>query len=88
MISTAQAVMSLRPNTEWSMSGDDVENIIWHTEGVEPLTVAEVEAEKLRLEQEVLDVEAAKVAARESAMSKLAALGLSVSEVEAIVGSV
>jgi hypothetical protein len=88
MITTAQAVMSLRPNTEWSMNGDDVENIIWHTDGVEPLTTAEVEAEKLRLEQEVLDVEAAKVAARESAMSKLAALGLSVSEVEAIVGSV
>jgi hypothetical protein len=70
------------------MNGDDVENIIWHTEDVEPLTTAQVEAEKLRLEQEVLDVEAAKVAARESAMSKLAALGLSVSEVEAIVGSV
>jgi hypothetical protein len=70
------------------MSGDDVENIIWHTDGVEPLTVAEVEAEILRLEQEAVDVEAAKVAARESAMSKLAALGLSVSEVEAIVGSV
>jgi len=88
MISTAQAVMSLRPNTEWSMSGDDVENIIWHPEGVEPLTVAEVEAEMQRLEQAAVDVEAAKVAARESAMSKLAALGLSVSEVEAIVGSV
>jgi hypothetical protein len=70
------------------MNGDDVENIIWHTDGVEPLTVAEVEAEMLRLEQEVLDVEAAKVAARESAMSKLAALGLSDSEVQAIVGSV
>jgi hypothetical protein len=70
------------------MNGDDVEGIIWHTDGVEPLTVAEVEAEMQRLEQELLDVEAAKVAARESAMSKLAALGLSVSEVEAIVGSV
>ena len=88
MITTAQAVMSLRPDTEWSMNGDDVENIIWHTDGVEPLTVAEVEAEMQRLEQEVLDVEAAKVAARESAMSKLAALGLSDSEVQAIVGSV
>ena len=88
MITTAQAVMSLRPNTEWSMNGDDVENIIWHTEGVEPLTTAEVEAEMERLEQAAVDVEAAKVAARESAMSKLAALGLSDSEVQAIVGSV
>jgi hypothetical protein len=39
-------------------------------------------------EAERVAVEAAKVAAKESAILKLAALGLSVSEVEAIVGSV
>jgi hypothetical protein len=88
MITTAQAVMSLRPGVEWSMNGDDVENIIWHTPDVEPLTTAEVEAEILRLEQAAVDAEAAKVAARESAVAKLSALGLNLSEVEAIVGSV
>jgi hypothetical protein len=40
MITTAEAVMSLRPGAEWSMNGDDVEGIIWHTEGVEPLTTS------------------------------------------------
>jgi hypothetical protein len=35
MITTQQAVMSLRPGAEWSMNGDDVEGIIWHTEGVQ-----------------------------------------------------
>ena len=88
MITTAEAVASLRPNIEWSMNGDDVEGIIWHTPDVEPLTTAEVEAEMQRLEQASVDAEAVKVAARESAMAKLAALGLNVSEVEAIVGSV
>jgi len=88
MITTAQAVMSLRPNVEWSMNGDDVENIIWHTPDVEPLTTAEVEAEILRLEQAAVDAEAAKVAARESAIAKLSALGLNIDEVNAIVGSV
>ena len=88
MITTAHAIMSLRPNIEWSMNGDDVENIIWHTPNVEPLTTAEVETEILRLEQAAVDAEAAKVAARESAMAKLSALGLNVSEVEAIVGSI
>ena len=39
-------------------------------------------------EQERDAVEAARVAARESAMVKLAALGLNVSEVEAIIGGV
>ena len=85
---TAEAVASLRPNVEWVMYGDDVENIIWHTPDVEPLTTAEVEAEMLRLEQAAVDAEAARIAARESAMAKLAALGLNVDEVAAIVGSV
>jgi hypothetical protein len=88
MIKTLDAIISLRPNVEWTMNGDDVENIIWHTPNVEPLTTAEVEAEILRLEQAAVDAEAAKVAARESAVAKLSALGLNLSEVEAIVGSV
>jgi hypothetical protein len=44
MITTAEAVMSLRPGAEWSMSGDDVEGITWHTPDVEPLTTSEVQA--------------------------------------------
>lgn len=88
MITTAQAVASLRPNIEWSMDGDDVENITWHTPDVEPLTTAQVEAERLRLEAAVVEAEQVKVAARESAMAKLSALGLNIDEVEAIVGSV
>ena len=75
MITTAQAVMSLRPNTEWSMNGDDVENIVWHTEGVEPLTAAEVEVEKARLEQAALDKEAADKAARDAAIAHAKSLG-------------
>jgi hypothetical protein len=86
MITTAQAVMSLRPNVEWSMSGDDVENITWHTPNVTPLTKAEVDAEVQRLEQAAVDEAAAREAAKASAVAKLAALGLSASEVEAIVG--
>lgn len=39
-------------------------------------------------EQERVTVEAAKVAARESAVAKLSALGLNVSEINAIVGGV
>ena len=88
MITTGQAVASLRPNVEWSMNGDDVANITWHTPNVEPLTEAEVAAEMQRLEQVAVDAEAAKVAARESAIAKLSALGLNESEINAIVGGV
>jgi len=86
MITTAEAVASLRPGAEWTMSGDDVANIIWHTEGVEPLTSAEVAAEVARLEQAALDEAAAKEAAKASALAKLEALGLTTEEAQAIAG--
>jgi len=86
MITTQQAVMSLRPDVEWTMNGDDVEGIIWHTEGVKPLTKKEVQAEVKRLEAEAAGAEAARVAALESARAKLAALGLSEVEVAAVMG--
>ena len=45
MITTAEAVASLRPDIEWSMNGDDVEEIVWITPDVEPLTSAQVKKE-------------------------------------------
>jgi hypothetical protein len=86
MITTAQAVMSLRPGAEWSMSGDDVEGITWHTPNVEPLTTAEVQAEMVRLEQAAIDEAAAREAAKASALAKLEALGLTADEAQAIAG--
>ena len=86
MITTAQAVASLRPGAEWSMNGDDVEGIIWHTPNVAPLTKAEVDAEVARLEQAAVDAEVERVAARASAVAKLAALGLDEVEVVALLG--
>ena len=88
MITTHQAVMSLRPNIEWTMDGDDVENITWHTEGVEPLTTAQVQAEIQRLEQVAVDEVDARAALRASAEAKLAALGLTVDEITAIVPTI
>jgi hypothetical protein len=87
MITTGEAVMSLRPGVEWSMSGDDVEGIIWHTPNVTPLTQAEVDAEVIRLEQAAVDAEAERIAALESARAKLAALGLNDVEVAAVLGA-
>jgi len=87
MITTAHAVMSLRPGVEWSMNGDDVEGITWHTPNVEPLTRAEVHAEVIRLEQAAVDAEAERIAALESARAKLAALGLNDVEVAAVLGA-
>jgi len=75
MIRTSQAVMSLRPGVEWSMSGDDVENITWHTEGAEPLTTAEVQAEIKRLEKAEADKIKADKAATAAAIEHAKSLG-------------
>ena len=86
MITKSEAVISLRPGVEWTMSGDDVENITWHTPDVEPLTEAEVQAEMVRLE-EARAVEAqARIDAKASAIAKLEALGLTVDEVSVAFG--
>jgi len=87
MITTQQAVASLRPGIEWSMSGDDVAGITWHTPDVEPLTQSEVAKEMKRLEKELDAEQANKDAARVSAVAKLSALGLNEAEVLSIVGS-
>ena len=75
MITTAQAVMSLRPNTEWSMSGDDVEGIIWHTPNTEPLTTKQVQAEIKRLEAEATAQAATAQAATLAAVAHAKSLG-------------
>jgi hypothetical protein len=86
MITVQQAVVSLRPGAEWSMNGDDVEGITWHTEGVQPLTAKEVAAEVKRLEKAAADEAAAREAAKASALAKLEALGLTADEAQAIAG--
>lgn len=84
MITVEQAIESLRPGAEWVLRGDDVEGIVWHTKGVEPLTQAEVEAEVARLEAAAVQAEADRIAAREAAIAKLAALGLTVDDLTAL----
>lgn len=75
MITTQQAVMSLRPGVEWSMSGDDVEGITWHTPNTEPLTTKQVQAEITRLESEATAQAATAQAATLAAIAHAKSLG-------------
>ena len=75
MIDVATAISKLRPNAQFVMIDQDIDNIIWHTEGVEPLTSAEVQAEVQRLEQAAADKEAADAAARDAAIAHAKSLG-------------
>jgi len=75
MIKTSQAVASLRPGVEWSMSGSDVAGITWHTPNVEPLTQSEVDAEMVRLENAEATAETDRVATITAARDHAASLG-------------
>ena len=76
-----------RPSEEWTLDGDDYSGLTWlsdtkkptkkELETAYPLAVAAKESEQ-----------AAKIAAHESAVKKLAALGLDSLEVQAIIGGV
>lgn len=83
-MNTITAIHSLRPNTEWTLENDDVENMVWHTPNVEPLTKVEVEAEieRLKKEEEQKKIEA--VVKRQNALAKLAALGLEPDDLKAL----
>lgn len=85
-VTKEDAIMSLRPGAEWFMDDGDVENITWITEGVEPLTEEEVAAEMDRLQLMKDQEEQRKRTARESAIQKLATLGLTLEEVTEVIG--
>lgn len=82
MISTAQALISLRPGAEWTMTDDDIDTIIWHTPDVEPVTRADIDAEIARLEQEAAAAAEAKEVARLSARARLAGMGFTDAEID------
>ena len=87
MIDIATTLEHLRPNEEWTLDGDDYSGLTWlsdtkkptkkELETAYPLAVAAKESEQ-----------AAKIAAHESAVAKLAALGLDSLEVQAIIGGI
>ncbi len=74
-IDTFTAVMSLRPGVELVMTGEDVENIIYHTPGVIPITRAEVDAEIIKLEKATADKAKAEAAATAAAIAHAKSLG-------------
>jgi len=80
-----KAIRKINPNAQVSMSGDDISTLVWEngTQSIDkqdilnlvPTCLAEIEAE-----------EQAKIDNKQSAISKLKALGLNDAEIKAITG--
>ena len=73
------------PGSEYVLVGDTYDGLTWLSDTPKP-TQAELDAAWPAVQQAQADAVAAKEAARQSAISKLAALGLTVGEISAAFG--
>ena len=80
------AVLSANyPDAEWTLNGDSYAGLTWLSDTPKP-SQQELDDAWPAVQQARQDAEAAKVAARQSGLDKLAALGLTVDEVSAVFG--
>ena len=73
------------PGSEWTLNGDTYGGLTWLSDTPKP-SQAELDAAWPAVQQAQQDAVAAKETARQSAISKLAALGLTVDEISAAFG--
>jgi len=85
MIDYAAVLTANYPDALWQLDGDTYNGLTWLSDTPKP-TQQELDAAWPAVQQARQDAEAAKVAARQSGLDKLAALGLTVDEVSAVFG--
>ena len=81
----AQILTRKYSGKEWTLNGDSYSGLTWLSDGPAP-TEAELSGLWSDVQQEIADEEAARVAAKQSAVAKLEALGLTVEEVSVAFG--
>ena len=85
MTDYAAVLRATHPGAQWSLSGNDYATLVWHDDTPKP-SQAELDDAWPAVQQARADAVAAKETARQSAISKLAALGLTVDEISAAFG--
>jgi hypothetical protein len=70
---------------QWVLTGSDYEGLAWHDESTKP-TQAELDALWESTQATVAAKEQAATDAKQSALNKLAALGLNQNEIKALIG--
>ena len=83
-----KAIKKINPNAQVSMSGDDIsalDTIIWEN-GTQPINKQDILNLIPQCLAEIEVEEQAKVNAKQSALNKLSALGLTEAEIKSIIG--
>jgi len=73
------------PDAEWVLDGDTYDGLTWQSDTPKP-TQAELDAAWPAVQQAQADAVAAEAASKQSAIDKLAALGLTVDEIRVAFG--
>ena len=73
------------PGSEWTLDGDTYDGLTWLSDSPKP-TQAELDAAWPAVQQARIDAQVAKQATKQSAIDKLAALGLTVDEIREAFG--
>jgi len=73
------------PDAEWTLDGDTYDGLTWLSDTPKP-TQAELDAAWPAVQQARIDAQVAKQATKQSAIDKLAALGLTVDEIHEAFG--
>ena len=85
MIRIIDAILKINPNAEVSVSGDDINTIVWEN-GTTPIPVADIQAQIPVVEQEEADAKQAAIDKKASGKQKLKDLGLDDAEIKALIG--
>ena len=79
------AILKINPNAEVNVSGDDIDQIVWHN-GTTPIPKADIEAKMAELPTEE-EGAAQKETEKTSGKQKLKDLGLTDAEIKALTGA-
>jgi len=80
-----KAILSINPNAEVSVSGNDINTIVWHN-GTTPISKADIEAKMAELPTEEEEA-AQRETEKASGKQKLKDLGLTDAEIKALTGA-
>lgn len=70
-------------DAEWTLNGEEYAGLTWLSDAPKP-TKAELDALWDEVKQDVIDEQNAKIAKKQSALSKLEALGLTIDDLKAL----
>ena len=80
-----KAILKINPNAEVSVSGDDINTIVWEN-GTTPIPVADIQAQIPTIEAEIEQEKQNAIDKKTSGKQKLKDLGLDDDEINALMG--